>query len=79
MKMFLTLFTTILALFGLPADPARAQKRGGVLQVYISANPSSMSILEEVSFTTVMAAGGVFSGLVVFDPRKPLGGLGGHR
>ncbi|MEZ5849336.1 MAG: ABC transporter substrate-binding protein [Hyphomicrobiaceae bacterium] len=75
MKMFLTLFTTILALFGLPADPARAQKRGGVLQVYISANPSSMSILEEVSFTTVMAAGGVFSGLVVFDPRKPLGGL----
>jgi len=57
------------------ALPAIAQKPGGTLQVYISANPSSMSILEEVSFTTVMAAGPVFSGLVVFDPAKPIGSL----
>src|SRR5437879_6567915 len=39
--------------------PAAAQKHGGTLNVYISANPSSLSILEEVSFTTVMAAGPV--------------------
>lgn len=59
----------------LVASPAVAQKRGGTLQVYISANPSSMSILEEVSFTTVMSAAPVFNGLVVFDPAKPIGGL----
>jgi peptide/nickel transport system substrate-binding protein len=55
--------------------PAAAQKHGGTLRVYISANPSSLSILEEVSFTTVMAAAPVFNGLVVFDPLKPIGGI----
>jgi peptide/nickel transport system substrate-binding protein len=59
----------------LAADPALAQKHGGTLRVYISANPSSLSILEEVSFTTVMAAGPVFNGLVVFDPTKPIGSI----
>jgi peptide/nickel transport system substrate-binding protein len=59
----------------LAASPAAAQKRGGTLNVYISANPSSLSILEEVSFTTVMAAGPIFNGLVVFDPMKPVGGM----
>jgi peptide/nickel transport system substrate-binding protein len=63
------------AAVGICAPPATAQKSGGTLQVYISANPSSMSILEEVSFTTVMAAGPVFNGLVVFDPAKPIGSL----
>jgi peptide/nickel transport system substrate-binding protein len=57
------------------APPAAAQKQGGTLRVYISANPSSLSILEEVSFTTVMAAAPVFNGLVVFDPMKPIGGI----
>lgn len=55
--------------------PATAQKPGGTFKVYISANPSSLSIHEEVSFTTVMASGPVFNGLVVFDPMKPIGGL----
>jgi peptide/nickel transport system substrate-binding protein len=59
----------------LAADPALAQKHGGTLRVYISANPSSLSILEEVSFTTVMAAGPMFNGLVVFDPTKPIGSI----
>ncbi len=53
--------------------PALAQKQGGTLRQYISANPSSLSILEEVSFTSVMAAGTVFNGLVMFDPAKPVG------
>jgi peptide/nickel transport system substrate-binding protein len=57
------------------ALPAAAQKQGGTLRVYISANPSSLSILEEVSFTTVMASAPVFNGLVVFDPMKPIGGI----
>jgi peptide/nickel transport system substrate-binding protein len=57
------------------APPAAAQKQGGTLRVYISANPSSLSILEEVSFTTVMAAAPIFNGLVVFDPMKPIGGI----
>jgi peptide/nickel transport system substrate-binding protein len=35
----------------------------------------SLSILEEVRFTTVMAAAPVFKGLVVFDPMKPIGGI----
>ena len=59
----------------LAALPAAAQKQGGTLNVYISANPSSLSILEEVSFTTVMAAGPIFNGLVVFDPMQPVGGM----
>ena len=59
----------------LAAPPAAAQKQGGTLNVYISANPSSLSILEEVSFTTVMAAGPIFNGLVVFDPMQPVGGM----
>jgi len=60
---------------GLCTTPAWAQKHGGTLQVYISANPSSMSILEEVSYTTVMAAGAVFSNLVQFDPMQSIGSL----
>ena len=59
----------------LGALPAAAQKHGGTLRVYMSANPSSLSILEEVSFTTVMAAAPIFNGLVVFDPMKPIGGI----
>ncbi|MEZ5818383.1 MAG: ABC transporter substrate-binding protein [Hyphomicrobiaceae bacterium] len=74
MQIFRCLVAAVMAL-GLSSPQALAQKRGGTLQVYISANPSSMSILEEVSFTTVMSAGGVFNSLVVFDPAKPLGGL----
>jgi peptide/nickel transport system substrate-binding protein len=58
----------------LSAAPGEAQKQGGTLRVYISANPSSMSILEEVSFTTVMSAAPVFNNLVVYDPLKAIGG-----
>src|SRR5262249_20663450 len=60
---------------GFGAGPAAAQKHGGTLRAYISANPSSLSILEEVSFTTVMAAGPMFNGLVVFDPMRPVGSI----
>ena len=53
------------------AAPAVAQKSGGVLRATISANPSSMSIHEEASITTVMPAMGIFNNLVLFDPAVP--------
>lgn len=52
------------------AAPATAQKPGGVLTVGNSANPSSMSIHEEVSITTVQSAMAIFNNLVLFDPAK---------
>ena len=62
------------AVLFLSAAPGVAQKQGGTLKVYISANPSSMSILEEVSYTTVMSSAPVFNNLVVYDPLKAVGG-----
>ncbi len=53
--------------FAIPAD---AQKRGGTIRVSSSANPSSLSVHEEVSITTVQKISAVFSNLVVFDPLK---------
>jgi peptide/nickel transport system substrate-binding protein len=49
------------------ADPALAQKAGGILKMYTPDSPASMSILEE---GTVFAQGpmmGVFNNLVMFD------------
>ena len=50
------------------AQPASAQKQGGTLRVSSSANPSSLSVHEEVSITTVQKISAVFSNLVLFDP-----------
>lgn len=49
---------------------AEAQKHGGTLHVSSSANPSSLSVHEEVSITTVQTISAVFSNLVIFDPMK---------
>src|SRR6201998_2873626 len=51
----------------LVAEPAFAQKQGGILRMYSPDSPASMSILEEA---TVFAEGpmmGVFNNLVMFD------------
>jgi peptide/nickel transport system substrate-binding protein len=56
-----------IALTALAAGPAIAQKRGGILRMYSSDSPASMSPLEEA---TVVAQGpmmGVFNNLVLFD------------
>ena len=50
--------------------PAWAQKHGGTLRASSSANPSSLSIHEEVSITTIQKISAVFSNLVMFDPRN---------
>ena len=55
------------ALVGVAAEPASAQKAGGILEMYTPDSPASMSILEE---TTMFAQGpmmGVFNNLVMFD------------
>ena len=57
------------------ADPALAQKSGGVLKLYSPDSPASMSIHEEA---TVFAEGpmmGVFNNLVIYDQHVPQNSL----
>src|ERR1700756_3283022 len=59
----------------LVAEPAFAQKQGGILRMYSPDSPASMSIHEEA---TVFAEGpmmGVFNNLVMFDQHIPQNGL----
>ena len=51
--------------------PVVAQKMGGTLNGYISANPPSLSIHEEADITPNMASMAVFNNLVLFDQRQP--------
>ena len=62
---------TVLAI----AEPAVAQKSGGILRSYNSSNPPSASILEEATIATAMAFSGIFNNLVIFDQSKPRNGL----
>ena len=48
--------------------PVTAQKRGGTLNGYISANLPGLSIHEEADITTTMAMMAVFNNLVQYDP-----------
>ena len=48
------------------AGPAAAQKPGGVLRIYHQDSPASMSIHEEVTYSTVVPMMGVFNNLVVY-------------
>jgi peptide/nickel transport system substrate-binding protein len=55
----------------LAADPAVAQKSGGILRMYSPDSPASMSIHEEA---TVFAEGpmmGVVNNLVIYDQHVP--------
>src|SRR5204862_4438825 len=51
------------------ADPALAQKRGGVLKAYTLDSPASMSTHEEVTVFSQRPMMGVFNNLVTFDPK----------
>ena len=53
------------------ADPALAQKQGGMLRVFHRDSPASMSILEEGSISAIMPMMGVFNNLVLFDQHVP--------
>src|SRR5256886_17339797 len=56
-----------LAVLGVAAGPALAQKQGGILQVYHRDSPASMSIHEEATWSTIMPMMGAFNNLVLYD------------
>ncbi len=56
-----------LLLAALIADPAFAQKPGGVLKVHHQDSPASMSIHEEATYSTVVPMMGVFNNLVMYE------------
>src|ERR1700738_3299463 len=49
------------------AEPASAQKAGGILKMYSPDSPASMSIHEEATFVAEGPMMGVFNNLVMFD------------
>jgi len=49
------------------AEPASAQKTGGILKMYSPDSPASMSIHEEATFVAEGPMMGVFNNLVMFD------------
>ena len=51
----------------LAAEPASAQKAGGILTMYTADSPASMSILEEATVFAERPMMGVFNNLVMFD------------
>src|SRR5262249_33861820 len=53
------------------AEPAFAQKSGGMLLVAHRDSPASMSTLEEVTISTVAPMMAVFNNLVIFDQHVP--------
>jgi peptide/nickel transport system substrate-binding protein len=61
------LLAAALAVLGLAAAPAMAQKAGGILRLSHFDSPASMSILEEATRATVQPMMGVFNNLVLYD------------
>jgi len=55
----------------LSSGPAAAQKAGGTLRAFVSTNPPSASIHEELTVATVAPFMAVFNNLVLFDQSKP--------
>src|SRR6266849_5823617 len=62
---FATAAPLLVALFA--AEPALAQKHGGVLKMYSPDSPASMSIHEEATIVSERPMMGVFNNLVMFD------------
>src|ERR1700720_1463200 len=57
----------VLSMALIAANPALAQKQGGILRVYHRDSPASMSIHEEGTIGVIMPMMGVFNNLVVYD------------
>jgi peptide/nickel transport system substrate-binding protein len=57
------------------AEPAVAQKAGGILRVHQWDSPPSLSIHEEVTLATVVPMMGVFNNLVMYDQHVPQNSL----
>src|SRR5712692_835559 len=52
------------------AQPASAQKAGGILKLYSPGSPANMSMLEAPTIQTEMPVMGVFNNLIMFDQHK---------
>src|SRR6266481_6261984 len=61
----------LLMLAVLFAQPASAQKAGGVLRIFHRDSPASMSIHEEGTVGVIMPMMGVMNNLVIFDQHVP--------
>jgi len=77
MKPSLRMFSAVsaLSLALVAAEPAAAQKSGGVLKIYHWDSPASMSIHEEATYSTVVPMMGVFNNLVMYDQHVPQNSL----
>src|ERR1700737_877234 len=53
------------------ADPAFAQRPGGVLRIHHQDSPASMSIHEEATYSTVVPMMGVFNNLGMYEQDVP--------
>ena len=74
MQRFPSTLATLLALAVLPgplANPASAQKQGGILRIYANSNPPSASLHEETTIVTMMPFMAIYNNLVLFDQTKP--------
>ena len=67
LRVFAAATALLTAMFA--AEPALAQKPGGVLRVHALDSPPSLSIHEEVDAVPARAMMGVFNNLVMFDQR----------
>jgi peptide/nickel transport system substrate-binding protein len=67
MKRYLRAFAMAALLLVAVAEPALAQKAGGILRMYSPDSPASMSILEETTIIAERPMMGVFNNLVMFD------------
>ena len=65
----------LLLIAGLAAEPALAQKSGGILRVHQCDSPPSLSIHEEVTIATVVPMMGVFNNLIMYDQHVPQNSL----
>jgi len=65
LRVFGTAVAVVAATLG--ANPAWAQKHGGILKLYTLDSPASMSILEETTVFAQRPVMGVFNNLVMFD------------
>ena len=61
----------VLSMALIAANPALAQKQGGILRVYHRDSPASMSIHEEGTVGVIMPMMEVFNNLVIFDQHVP--------
>src|SRR6202048_2997223 len=61
----------VLSMALIAANPALAQKQGGILRVYHRDSPASMSIHEEGTVGVIMPMMGVMNNLVLYDQHIP--------